>query len=110
MELKETARIVRRVCAIDRREGSDLLIATWHEIIGHMPYDEAVAALKIVASESVDTIKPGHLLRARPAARAEIDRAQRRAERQRALDNGGREQRKALVAADVAALAEGFDA
>jgi len=93
MELKETARIVARVCEIDRREGSDLLIATWHEIIGHLPYAVAARSLRIVATENVNTIKPAHLIRASASARAEIDRETRRSERQRAIDRQTREDR-----------------
>lgn len=93
MQKHETAMIVARVADIDRRTLSDTIVETWHEIIGVMPYDEALAALKIVATESPETIKPSHLMRARPAARAEIERAKRRADRQRALELASKPQR-----------------
>lgn len=101
MQLKETARIVARVGEIDRRDVTDTLIATWHEIVGHLPYDVAVEALRIVASESPETIKPAHLLRARGAARAQIERRAARAARQRALDAQTRPMRSELLASDL---------
>lgn len=102
MNKRETAMIVARVADIDRRTLTDTVVETWHEIIGHVPYDEALAALHIVASESVDTIKPGHLLRARPAARAEIERAARRAETQRAISKAKRQQELEGLKRDIA--------
>lgn len=103
MNKRETAMIVARVADIDRRTLSDTIVETWHEIVGVMPYAEALEALRIVASESPETIKPAHLLRARKAARAEIERRERRAERQRALDAATRQQRLDAVGDDLAA-------
>lgn len=102
MNKTQTAMIVARVADIDRRTLSDTIVETWHEIIGVMPYDEALEALRIVAAESPDTIKPAHLLRARKTARAEIERRERRAERQRALDAAGRSDRRAALTAAIA--------
>lgn len=100
---RETAMIVARVADIDRRTLSDTIVETWHEIIGHLPYEIAARALRIVASESPDTIKPAHIVRAARAARVEIEREQRRAERQRALDASTRQQRRELLGGDLAA-------
>ncbi|URM87307.1 helicase loader [Microbacterium phage Antuna] len=110
MNKRETAMIVARVADIDRRTLSDTIVETWHEIIGMMPYDEALEALRIVASESPETIKPAHLLRARKTARAEIERRKRRADRQRELDASTREQRQRQVAAELRAIENGYPA
>lgn len=101
MNKRETAMIVARVADIDRRTLSDTIVETWHEIIGVMPYAEALEALRIVATESVDVIKPAHLLRARRAARAEIERRERRATQQRAIAAATKQQRLDAVAADL---------
>lgn len=85
MKKHETAKIVARVADIDRRTLSETIVETWHEVIGGVDYSLAVEALRIVATESPDTIKPAHLMRALPAARAEIDRRRRRDERAAAL-------------------------
>lgn len=106
MNKRETAMIVARVADIDRRTLSDTIVETWHEIIGMMPYDEALEALRIVASNSPDVIKPAHLLRVRRSARAEIARRKSRAERQRAIAAATKAQRIQAVTADVAADAE----
>lgn len=103
MNKRETAMIVARVADIDRRTLSDTIVETWHEIIGVMPYAEALEALRIVATESVDVIKPAHLLRARRAARAEIERRERRATQQRAIAAATKAARIQAIGADLAA-------
>lgn len=108
MNKRETAMIVARVADIDRRTLSDTIVETWHEIIGAMPYDEALEALRIVASESPETIKPAHLLRARKTARAEIERRERRAARQRELEAASKPQRIADVREAIAYMPRGI--
>lgn len=95
MNKRETAMLLGRISVIDGRKLPDTAVETWHEIIGHVPYAEALEALRIVASESPETIKPAHLLRARKTARAEIERRATRAARQRALDAASKPQRVA---------------
>lgn len=101
MNKRETAMLLGRISVIDGRKLPDTAVETWHEIIGHMPYAEAVEALRIVASQSVDIIKPAHLLRARSTARAQIERRERRASRQRELDASTRQQRIAALGAEI---------
>lgn len=86
MEKSETLQILARVCAIDRREATDLLLATWHEAIGHLEYPVAVAALSLAMKETTDNLKPGHILRNASTARVQIER------------RASRERRAALVA------------
>jgi hypothetical protein len=101
MDKRETAMIVARVADIDRRTLSDTIVETWHEIIGHLDYEVARRALTLVARESPETIKPAHLVRAAGAARAEIERERRRADRQRAVDAQGRGERVRAISADI---------
>lgn len=85
MTKREMAMLLARVADLDRRTLSDTIVETWHEAIGHLDYAIAVRALRIVARESVEIIKPAHIVKASRLARVEIERETRRAERQRAL-------------------------
>lgn len=108
MNKRETALLLGRISDIEGRKLPATAVETWHEIIGGMPYDEALEALRIVASESPETIKPAHLLRARKTARAEIERRERRASRQRELDAASKPQRIADVRQAIAYMPRGI--
>lgn len=62
MEKSETGLLVAYVRSIQGGEVTRLDVEAWHDVLGHLGYDDAKAAAKAHASESTDHLKPAHIL------------------------------------------------
>ncbi|MBT8161030.1 MULTISPECIES: hypothetical protein [Arthrobacter] len=62
MEKSETAKILAKAALIDNRKIDRETVEAWHEVIGHVPYDIAMAALTIHRRTSSDYLVPAHII------------------------------------------------
>jgi hypothetical protein len=63
MNVRETAAVLAKIKLGDNREVTELVVAEWHDTIGHLSYPEAVAAVKLHRQESTDYLMPAHVIR-----------------------------------------------
>lgn len=83
MEKSETAKILAKAALIDNRHIDRETVEAWHEAIGHIDYETAMAALTIHRRTSTEYLVPAHI--ASNLRRAREHRAIE-ANRMRALD------------------------
>ena len=63
MTIAQTAALVAKVALGDNRHVDELVIAYWHDTIGDLDFDDALAALKRFRRERPGVyLEPGHLL------------------------------------------------
>ena len=62
MEKSETAKILAKAALIDNRRIDRETVEAWHEVIGHVPYDIAMAALTIHRRSSSEYLLPAHII------------------------------------------------
>lgn len=79
----ETAQLLGKAALIDNRKVDAATVEAWHEIIGHIDYQTAMAALTIHRGSSPDYLQPAHIIA--KLAKARNQRALE-AGRSRALD------------------------
>ena len=79
----ETAQLLGKAALIDNRKVDAATVEAWHEIIGHIDYQTALAALTIHRANSAEYLQPAHII-------ANISKARNQraleASRNRALD------------------------
>ncbi|WP_087136463.1 hypothetical protein [Mycetocola reblochoni] len=63
MTLEECARVLAKIQLGDNRQVDKLVLAEWHDTIGHLGYSDAIAAVKTHRQESTDYLLPAHLIR-----------------------------------------------
>lgn len=81
MQKSEIAQLLAKAALLDNRKIDAATVEAWHEIIGHIDYPDALAALTIHRRTSSDYLMPAHILgnlRAAREARA-IEANRRRA-------------------------------
>jgi hypothetical protein len=75
MNLTETKKILVQVAAIDNRKLNDDVANAWHVIIGFMPYEIAVEALRLAQQDvSVKYLEPRHIVGWAKEAAFRLDR------------------------------------
>jgi hypothetical protein len=75
MNLTETKKILVQVAAIDNRKLNDDVANAWHGIIGFMPYEIAVEALRLAQQDvSVKYLEPRHIVGWAKEAAFRLDR------------------------------------
>lgn len=62
MEKSETAKILAKAALIDNRRIDRETVEAWHEVIGHVDYDVAMAALTIHRRTSSEYLLPAHII------------------------------------------------
>lgn len=91
----ETATLLGKAALIDNRKVDAATVEAWHEVIGHIDYRTALAALTIHRASSPDYLQPAHIIA--NLAKARNQRALE-ASRNRALDPPGPEPRTKMPA------------
>lgn len=72
---REVAELLTLAALVDNRTVTPEAVLMWHGIIGHLPYDEAAAALRAHYEGSAEWVMPAHIVgiirdRQRSATRA----------------------------------------
>lgn len=63
MNIRETAAVLAKVKLGDNREVTQLVVAEWHDTIGHLDYLSAIAAVRMHRQESSEYLMPVHVIR-----------------------------------------------
>lgn len=79
----ETAKLLSKAALIDSRHIDRETVTAWHEIIGHLDYNDAMTALNIHRRMSIEYLMPAHIIN--NIKRAREERATQE-NRQRALN------------------------
>jgi hypothetical protein len=58
----EVAQLLAKAALIDNRKIDAATVETWHELIGHVDYDTAMAALTIHRRTSSEYLLPSHII------------------------------------------------
>lgn len=72
MNLEETARLLARVSAVDRRVVDEATIASWHDVLGDLDFSDCLEAVKAHQRASTEWLMPAHV-----RARVEVVRRER---------------------------------
>lgn len=75
MNRQETAQLLTLAALVDNRTVTPEAVLAWHGIIGHLPYNDAAAALRSHYQGSTEWVMPAHIVgilrdRQRAATRA----------------------------------------
>ena len=103
----DTARVLAKVQAYDRRTVGETDILAWHETIGDLDYADALAAVSRHYRESTQWLMPAHIVRGATEIADERRRANLRARADRELEQAppvATEDRSAEVRALLAEL------
>lgn len=79
MNYAETHTLLELAQSVDNRKFDDMTVASWHAILGHLPYEDCARAVVEHFRASTDYLLPAHVAR----AVAVIDRERRRCDRER---------------------------
>jgi hypothetical protein len=60
---QEIAAVVAKIKLGDNREVNELVLAEWFDTIGHLEFEDAVAAVTMHRQESIDYLTGAHLIR-----------------------------------------------
>lgn len=63
MNIEQVAAVLAKIKIGDNRQVTPLVIAEWHDTIGHVPYEDAIEAVRMHRRESTEWLTPAHLLR-----------------------------------------------
>ena len=92
MTPQQTSAVLAKMAAYDQRNVSDVDVVAWHEIIGHLDYDAALAAVTAFYREHADRrAMPADIRRLATDIQARQRAALERAQRQRQIAAGRRE-------------------
>jgi hypothetical protein len=71
MKIADTAKMIAIAAAIDNRRTSEAMAEAWHEVIGHLDYEDARRGLRLHRANHPGVyLEPGHILQALIAERA----------------------------------------
>lgn len=73
----ELVKVLVRVQADDNRDIGQVTVASWQQIIGHLDFQDAIAAVVMHRQESTDWLMPAHVLRNAARVRARRERVER---------------------------------
>lgn len=62
MNIEQTAAVVAKVQLIDNREVNELVLAEWHDVIGHLDFDDAIEAVRVHRRTSTAYLVPAHIV------------------------------------------------
>lgn len=62
MQKSQTAKLLGKAALVDNRTVDQLTIEAWHEVIGHLDYDDAMTALTEHRRTSTDYLQPAHIV------------------------------------------------
>ena len=62
MNISETAMLLGKIQAGDNREVSQVIVAEWHDTIGHLNFADAVEAVRLHRQNSADYLMPAHVV------------------------------------------------
>ena len=92
MTPQQTSAVLAKMAAYDQRNVSDVDVAAWHEIIGHLDHDAALAAVTTFYREHADRrAMPADIRKLATDIQARQRAALERAQRQRQIAAGRRE-------------------
>lgn len=63
MNVEQTAALLAKIKLGDNREVTELVIMEWHDTIGHLPYEDAVDAVRVHRRDSTEYLMPAHVAR-----------------------------------------------
>lgn len=84
---QETARVLAKIQLGDNRQVDHLVLDEWHDTIGHLDFDDAIAAVKLHRQSSTDWLMPAHVISG--ARRVKSDRASEARRNQPAVELPG---------------------
>jgi len=87
VNIAETARILAKAQLVDNRQVTELVVKEWHEVIGHLHYEDAYNAVTEHRRTSTEYLQPAHVVAGTRHAREARERADRM-RRQAALPAG----------------------
>ena len=88
MNLEQTARVLAKAAAFDFRTVGETDVRAWHEAIGDLDAEEALAAVSRWYRDRADRLMPSHLREAVKLLRAERRKAERVAAAESAMPPG----------------------
>lgn len=92
MTPQQTSAVLAKMAAYDQRNVSDVDVVAWHEIIGHLDHDAALAAVTAFYREHADRrAMPADIRRLATDIQARQRAALERAQRQRQIAAGRKE-------------------
>lgn len=62
MRIAETAKVLTLIAVVDRRAVDEVTIAAWHDLIGHLPFDDACEAVRRHRRTSTEYLLPAHVV------------------------------------------------
>lgn len=71
MNVTDTAKVLALVSAVDRRVVDEATVAAWHDVIGDLPVEDCLEAVRVHRRESTEYLVPAHVRRRVLAWRAE---------------------------------------
>jgi hypothetical protein len=78
VNIAETARILAKAQLVDNRQITELVIKEWHEVIGHLFYEDAYKAVTEHRRTSTDYLQPAHVVAGARRAREARERESKR--------------------------------
>lgn len=61
MQRSQTAKLLAKAALVDNRTVDAMTVEAWHEAIGHLDYDDAMAALTEHRRTSTEYLQPAHI-------------------------------------------------
>lgn len=75
MNVSETATLLGKIQVGDNRDVSDVVVAEWHNTIGHLNFADAVEAVRLHRQNSAEYLMPAHVVAgAKAVARERVQR------------------------------------
>lgn len=62
MNVHEVAQVVTKIQLGDNRQVDRLVLAEWEDAIGHLPFQDAIEAVRLHRQESTDYLQPAHVV------------------------------------------------
>ena len=77
MTIDELKRVVAKIQLGDSRQVDRLVLLEWQDTIGHLRFDDAIAAVTLHRQESTDYLMPAHITAGSRRAAVTRERAER---------------------------------
>jgi hypothetical protein len=65
----QVSQILAKAQLVDNRQADEATILTWHEIIGHLDYQDAMRGLVLFRRDSDEYLQPAHIVKYAKVAR-----------------------------------------
>lgn len=62
MNYEEVGKVLAKIKIIDNRKVDEIVIREWHDIIGGLNFEDAIAAVKTHRQTSTDYLMPAHVV------------------------------------------------